>query len=456
MSFFLTRRVPRRAVLRGLLQGAAVTVALPLLDCYLNNSGTALASGARLPVRFGTWFWGLGFSPGYGISDKSDQLELLEETEALRPYLSSMNFFSRFNAPLDGSGNLVHYSGIIVARTATAPSTSSDIPAPTIDTLVADAIGKDSRFRSISVASAGGARASYSARNSGERNAAEISPAALYTRLFGPDFTDPNKADFVPNPDVMLRKSVLSAVMENTQRLAKTVGAADRQRLDAYFTSIREMEQQLALQLQKPEPIKSCNVPSPVQREGSEADSVESGNSDIEVVLKANKVFAQLIAMAFACNQARVFNMTFSPGGSNLRRLGQGSTHHTLSHEEPKDAKLGYQPTVSWFNRRTMQGCADFVEAFASIPEGAGTLLDNTLIMAHSDTNDASVHALDAIPVMTFGRAGGGMKTGHHIKGNGDPISRVGLTVMQAVGVPIATWGAKTSRTSRPAQDVLA
>ena len=54
----------RRVVLRGLFQGATVAVALPYLDCFLNSNGTALAAGAPLPVRFGTWFWGLGVTPG--------------------------------------------------------------------------------------------------------------------------------------------------------------------------------------------------------------------------------------------------------------------------------------------------------------------------------------------------------------------------------------------------------
>ncbi len=54
------KNLSRRHVLRGMLNGAVVTVALPVLDCFLNDSGTAYANGAQLPVRFGTWFWGLG------------------------------------------------------------------------------------------------------------------------------------------------------------------------------------------------------------------------------------------------------------------------------------------------------------------------------------------------------------------------------------------------------------
>ena len=52
----------RRRVLRGMLGGSAVSVALPMLDCFLNGNGTALADGRPMPVRFGTWFWGCGMN----------------------------------------------------------------------------------------------------------------------------------------------------------------------------------------------------------------------------------------------------------------------------------------------------------------------------------------------------------------------------------------------------------
>ena len=61
----------RRRVLRGMLNGTAVTVALPLLNCFLNGNGTALASGKPMPVRFGTWFWGLGMAQKVFIPKKN-------------------------------------------------------------------------------------------------------------------------------------------------------------------------------------------------------------------------------------------------------------------------------------------------------------------------------------------------------------------------------------------------
>ena len=104
----------------------------------------------------------------------------------------------------------------------------------------------------------------------------------------------------------------------------------------------------------------------------------------------------------------------------------------TRSREDPKLACC--QPETSWFNARSMDALASFTEIFAGIREGDGTLLDNMLIFAGSETSFARIHSVDNIPVMTFGKAGGRIKTGLHIVGNGDPITRIGLTMMEDHG----------------------
>src|SRR5690606_29453554 len=63
-------KVNRRRVLRGLLNGGAVTLALPLLDCFLNGNGTALADGKPMPIRFGTWYWQLGMAKSIFVPKK--------------------------------------------------------------------------------------------------------------------------------------------------------------------------------------------------------------------------------------------------------------------------------------------------------------------------------------------------------------------------------------------------
>ncbi len=441
-------RLTRRSALKGLLNGAAVTVALPFLDCFLDGNGTALASGAPLPLRFGTWFWGLGFTPGRGVArGEGGGIEFGEECAALTPYREQINYFSSFNTPLDGKSAIVHYSGWVGCRTGSVPKHGADIPAPTLDMLVADFLGTGTRFRSIDLAATGNPRDSYTARSTDSRNAAEVSPLAMYTRLFGPEFTDPNSARFTPDPAVMVRHSVLSAVREQRTALDAVLGAADRARLDEYFTAVRQTEQRLALQLEKPPPAAACRLPK--------APAEMKLGTELELAIANHQIMSELLARAVACNQTRVFNMLYSQALSTLHRRGEAFVHHTLTHEEPDDPNLGFQAEVAWYNRRSFDALATFIKAFADLPEGDGTLLDNTLIFANSDTNFAKLHALDGIPVMTIGRAGGRLKTGRFIEGHGDPITRIGLTCQQALGLPIERWGTGSLQTTKPIADLL-
>jgi len=455
MSFFIPRKTTRREVLRGLMGGGVVTVALPFLDCFLNSNGNALASGAPLPVRFGTWYWGMGHTPKKAVVEKTQTgpgIEFLDETAALIPHREKLSYFGNFNMPLDGNSNYTHFSGWVANRTGSAPESQGSIPATTLDLLVADTIGKGSRFQKLDVTAVGIARENYSARGTYNRGAAETDPVALFNRIYGPAFADPNKADFKPDPSIILRKSVLSSFTEQTRDFVSTLGAADKRRLDEYFTSIREVENQLAIQLRKPEPNEACVIP-PKPAELS-PDQVASAR-EMDSVIETHKIMSKILAMAVACNQTKIFNMVFTDNFANVRRTGETYTHHLLTHEEILDPDVGYQPLSFWFNQRSMEGMATYIEILSSIGEGDGTLLDNCLIFASSETNYARLHTIDGVPVYLIGGAGGRFKTGTYVAGGGDPITRVGLTAMKAMGVPISKWGSKSLETSKPISEVL-
>ena len=439
--------ITRREILRGSIGGTALAVGVPFLDCFLNANGDALAAGGPIPVRFGTWFWSMGHTPGYAVGDRTDRIEFLEECRALIPHVAKINYFGRFNSPLDGRPNHVHHTGWVTTRTATAPALPGDIPAPTIDVLVADAIGGSTRFRSIDMTCTGNPRDSFTARSTHIRNAGEVSPHALYQRLFGKDAAASNGAAGNPAADAMLQQSVLSGITEQRKRFERRIGAADRARLDEYFTSIRELEHQLAVQ-------RTAAVDTAVCGRATDPGEGPIG-LEIDVVRANHEAMTRLLTLALACNQTRVFNMAFNNALSSLRRPGTAYTHHTLTHEEAVDQQRGYQPEAFWFNCRVMEALAVFIAAFERVREGPGTLLDNTLIFAHAETSYAKVHAVDNIPVMTVGSAGGRLKTGLHIAGHGDPISRVGLTVMQALGLPLERWGTGSLQTSKTIREVL-
>jgi hypothetical protein len=439
-------------VLKGVLQGSVVTVALPLLDCFLNGNGEALAAGAPMPVRFGTWFWGCGVNAARWFPDKiGADYDLKAELLPIKPYQSKVNVFSGFNCLLGDKPNLAHWSGVMATLAGAAPTKggmgSGSTDYPTIDTLVADVIGRNSRFRSLEIACTGQSSVSYSMRAGSTVNPSEVDPVSLYKRLFGSEFKDPNAAEFKPDPTIMLRQSVLSSVRDDRDELMRIVGSADRQRVDQYFTSLREIEQQLGMILERPAPAEACVIPK-------EPAKTELGPT-WEMAVKSHDLLGQLVVMALACNQTRVFNAALSIAASNLRRSGSAISFHELTHEEPIDEKVGYQPNATYFMERSMEAFASMLRMLDSVKEGDGTLLDHSLVLATSESNYAKIHSLENLPILVAGRANGKWKSGQHIFGKGDPSSRVGLTIQQVLGLPVSSWGAGAMKATRPISEVI-
>ncbi|HEY8385823.1 MAG TPA: DUF1552 domain-containing protein [Porticoccaceae bacterium] len=441
-------KISRRTLLQGAMRGAAVAVALPILDMFLDSNGKAFAdTGQRIPTRFGTWVWGCGFIPQKWIPTATGRdFAFPDDIKPLEPYRDQLAIFSGFDVKLDGVPNKPHITGCLGLRTG-IPVPDERVEAPTIDVLISDVIGTDTRFRSIE-ASASGINRSYSYRSASSPNPSEVSPLALYRRIFGEGFQDPNNTSFEPDPRHMVEQSVLSAIKEDRQRIMRMVGAEDRHRLDEYFESIRQLEQQIALQLQPPAPVENFVMP--------EEPANVTVNSEVENVMANHKIMAGLLAKALQSNQTRVFNMLLSDTASNLHHSGSTTTHHTMTHEEHDDPVLGYQKEHAWFATRSMIAWREFLDELASIPEGDGTLLDNTLILAHSDCSIAKSHAVEGIPVMIAGSGGGRVRTGFHMAGKGDSLARIGLTVQQAMGVKVDRWGVKSMETNRVITDLLA
>ncbi len=438
----------RRVVLRGLFQGATVAVALPYLDCFLNSNGTALAAGAPLPVRFGTWFWGLGVTPGrWHPTTIGRDYDLPPELTPIAAQKDKITIFSGFDCLTDGKPNFPHATAGPAFRTGIAPSSSGVLHGPSFDTIVANEIGNDTRFRSLDVSAIGDRTNTLSGQGVGQMNPTESSALAFYQRIFGEGFTDPNAATFTPDPIKMARKSALSIVKDQRRALEQQLGTADRARIDQYFTSLRQVESQLALQLQKPEPLVACQVPA-----GPEDKEVAN---DLEDVTQNHEVMTRLLAMALACNQTKVFNMSFNNGASSLTRRGSATSHHQLTHDEPIDPELGYQPESTKFIEDIMKAWGTFVSVLDGMPEGDGTLLDHMLIVAHSETEFARRHNINNLPIMFAGRAGGRIHSGLHVVGNSDPVSSVALTAMQVMGVAQDSFGAGAMQTRKTIGEIV-
>jgi Protein of unknown function (DUF1552) len=439
----------RRSALKGLLGGGAVTVSLPVLECFLNPSGTAFAAtNQALPPIFGTWFWGCGLIPGLWEPKKiGSDFELPAHISSLEPIRSKLNVYSGMQVFLDGKVNQNHYSGAQCQMTGMVSKTGSEYTT-SIDTLISQHFATRTRFRSIEISCDGDRRSTWSARSENGMNPAEISPLTLYARIFGPDFRDPNAAEFVPDPALMVRKSVLSGVAEQRRSLLKTVSATDRARLDDYFTSVRELEQKLAVELERPAPLPTCRIPERID--------AENVGTLVDQVRHTHKQFAQLLAHALSCGQTRIFNVAMGSGFSTLRKFGEPTAYHQLTHEEPVNPELGYQPTCKFLAEQHMAFLSDLALELDRIREGDATLLDRTILYAYTDHGEARLHSMKRYPLLTIGSGGGRLKTGNHVAAEGDAVTRVALTVQQAFGMNVGSFGTETNQVNRPFSEVLA
>lgn len=450
MAFIKSKPVSRRSVLRGAIGGIGVTVGLPLLDCFLNENGSAFANGAPIPVRFGTWFWGLGMDPQFFTPKKyGDDYDLPPQIEAWKDVKQHVNLFSNYNVVTDGKPALCHYTGWVAIRTGNAPPTQGVLDFPTLDVLIADRLSTASRFRSLDATASGEVVDSFSFRSGAAINEPIVTPVAMYQKIFGSGFVDPNSPNFTPDPKIMLRKSVLSGVREESHSLMKKLGTADRARLDQYFSNVRGLEERLDVMLQKPAPAPQCKVPT-----GPDGGKVPAG-FNVESVNVRHNLMADTMAMAIACNQTRVFNLYYSAAFAKTTTKQDARGHHTLTHEEGLDDR-GVQPMSSYMVGRAMGAFRYFVRALAAMPEGDGTLLDNTIVFAHTEQEVARTHSLTGIPMMTVGRGGGLFKTGLHVDGKGGVPTTVGFTLMKALGLPMADWGQGSMKTSQVVSEILA
>jgi hypothetical protein len=401
-------------------------------------------------MRFNTFFWGCGLTAALWIpKTPGKDWEMTVQLKPLEPYRRKLNVFSGLRVPLDSKPNGQHWSGLAAANTGIAPFRGGEFESKTIDQQVADVISKGVRFRSVSASSSGDPRQSYSSLGGTNLLPSEPTPLSLYTRLFGPGFQDPTKGDWKPDPRILLQKSVLTAVAEDRHRVMQNLGAVDRARMDQYFTSVRQTEQQMAAELERPNIEAKVSIP-----EAPSGDlPVNNASPNLRVI---TPLMARLGAIALATDQTRVFNLSVSSPQNAMFVPGDPLGFHQSTHEEPVDPKLGYQPRVHEYNVASMELFASFLKELDAIQEGDGTLLDHSLVMAFTDQSYARIHSVDGLPILVAGGANGRLKTGYHIAADNSPVSRVGLTLQNALGVAVDSWGRESLQVRTPYTELLA
>jgi hypothetical protein len=432
--------ISRRTILRGILGGAAVSVGLPPLEAMFNVSGNAYAAGGGFPLRFGLFFWGNGNLPDkWTPVDEgadwtlSEQLEPLAAVQDLITVVTGMRMHTDNLYPhTSGASGMLTGCNLLAFEDGREDGTFG---IPGVDQLVAAQIGGDTIYRSLETGVLPGTDG-FSFNGPNNRNPPELSPHSFYERIFGASFREPGEEGVV-DPTLTLRRSVLDAVMGDIDTLNAKVGMSDRARLDQHFTGLRELELRLARLQEDPPNLASCTRALAPAMEFPEVD----GRQPIRAIHRA---MSDLLVMAVACDQTRVFSHWFSDPLNNKLFPDATMGHHSLTHDEP-----GSQPQVNMVTQFIMGELAYLVEQLASIPEGEETVLDHMVLLATSETSKGLTHSFDEMPIVYAGNACGALRQGiHHRSYSGESTSHLILSLIRAVGVSTPTFGVDAGEVS--------
>jgi hypothetical protein len=426
-------KLSRRHLLRGLAQGTAISLALPPLDIFMNIGGTAYACGSGLPQRFGLFYWGNGNLPDlWNPHGEGTDWALSEQLAPLAPVKDLISIVSGLSQK---TGNLIpHASGVAGILSGSALQVYEDgredgtFAGPSIDQTIAQEIGGDTIYRSLETGVLPGTGGnSYNGPNN--KNPPELSPFAFYERIFGPTFRAPGEEGLV-DPTLGLRRSVLDAVLDDIDKLDARVGTTDKARLDQHFTGIRELELRLARLEEDPPNLEACLRLGPPETDYPEID----GRPQIAAVHRA---MSDLLIMAVACDQTRVFSHWFSDQLTNKLFPEVTAGHHTLTHDEPGD-----QPQVSQIVQFIMGELAYMIGQLALIEEGDGTLLDNMILLATSEISHGLTHSLDDMPIVLAGNACGRIQQGiHHRSHTAENVNHLMLSLIRALDINLGSYG---------------
>ena len=226
-----------------------------------------------------------------------------------------------------------------------------------------------------------------------------------------------------------MRQSVLDAVSGQATSLTPKLGREDQQKLEQYFTSVRELETQLAAGGPNP----ACTGARP---------AAFTSPPDYQ---KQLSVMMDLMVLAIQCDLTRAISFLFGPGHcTHIYDFLPGikDAHHSYSHHDNDPVKLAAITTITTWEISVFAG---FLEALKKIPEGDGTLLDNTVAVLSSEVCDPNPHNYVDVPVIVGGRGGGFISSGRHVRA-GSAAARADtgemwLGILQGLNVPVTSFG---------------
>lgn len=441
----VSNRITRRAILRG----AGVTLALPWLESFdsfaSNASTTGAATGASagaFPKRFGVVFLGCGVNENHwGSEGSGSEMKLSKSLSPLEPLKSKINVIhGLFNKGATGlgihppqTGNLL--TGATLTRGAVLHSGIS------VDQMIARRMGEETLQPSLVLACeqpitgfhesnfslAYSSHISWQSPESPVPN--ELYPSLAFDMLF-------------ENRGSLINLSILDRVKDRAERLSRKISASDNARLDEFMTSVREVEQRVDGMRKAKEKADDL-----ARRQSRPVWTMERPANGLPEDLREHaRLMLDLIAIAFETDKTRVATLLISRDLSAMYYpfLDVKQAHHGASHYNNNDE---YERITRWH----VSQFAYLASKLDSMPEGEGTVLDNSCLMFISNLWIGRSHNNSRLPLVLAGGLGGTLQTGRtldYLKAGDEKrkVCSLYLSLMDRMGIKSDRFGDADTR----------
>ncbi len=410
---------------RTFLRGAGVAMALPLLDVMTRRAAAAAPAVKRRMVCINT---PLGVHPPYFFPEPSQSGQGVRDYE-LSPYLEVLKDFRDDFTVISGLSHPdvgpSHDSNQSFLTAAPHPERRAGFKnSISLDQFAAEHIFGQTRFASLTLSCEG---AGLSWTKSGAPVPTEDWPSGVFAKLFLE-----GRPDEVATQTRRLAdgQSVLDAVRDQAKKMAHVLGAGDREKLDEYFTSVRELEQRLAQAdawSKKPKPKVDAKPPVDIR---NSADLVGK-----------TRLWFDLIHLALQTDSTRLITLQLLGTSSVPPIQGVSHGHHDLSHHGQDPTKIAQLKTLELEKMKTLR---DFLTQLRETKEEGDSLLDRTMVFFSSNLADASKHSVKNMPVLL---AGGGFKHGQHLafdENNNLPLCNLFVSMLQRMDIEADKFGSST------------
>jgi hypothetical protein len=428
--FIAKKSLPRRTFLRGV--GAAVS--LPLLDAMIPSLTAAAdtpASPARLR-RLGFVYMPMGCDVTRWTPSGEDALELSPTLSPLAPVKDRVVVITNteLRNAYPGTHATSNAAFLSAAKAKRTESTDYHL-GTTVDQIAAQHIGRDTQLPSLElamdlIAVVGQCDNGYACVYQNNLSwsspttplPAEAHPRLVFESLFGEGGSiEDRRAAW------QRRASLLDSVTEELARLQRSLGPGDRQRLDQYFDSVREVERRI----QKAEADATENpLPDLDRPAGVPASYAEHARLMFEL---------QVLALQGDVTRIITFQLARETSNRTYPEIGVPEPHHPLTHHGNDPEKVAKVAKINQFHVSLF---AEFLEKLQATPEGSGTLLDHALYLYGSGMGNGNLHDHENLPILVAGGAAGKMRGGRHIRyARPTPLANLHLTLLDKVGIQL-------------------